>query len=84
MAGHSTCRICGVPNGSAELTNGVYVWPEGLGHYVREHSVRLPDVVISGIRNSVPPGRDTALLLEVLEAVPIDTEWWKTQVPAGS
>ncbi len=83
-AGYSSCRICGVPNGSTELTNGLYVWPEGLGHYVRKHSVRLPDMLISGIRNNVPPKRDAALLLEVLEAAPIDTEWWRTQVPAGS
>jgi hypothetical protein len=40
--GYSACRICGVTNGSLELTDGVFVWPEGLGHYVRDHAVRLP------------------------------------------
>ena len=40
--GLSDCRICGITNGSAELTDGRFVWPTGLSHYVRDHSVRLP------------------------------------------
>ena len=32
--GLSPCRLCGKPNGSAERTDGVYVWPEGLARYV--------------------------------------------------
>lgn len=40
--GFSTCRVCGEPNGSVEFTDGTYIWPEGLAHYVRDHSVRLP------------------------------------------
>jgi hypothetical protein len=46
-AGFSRCRICGKPNGTGELTDGIFVWPEGLAHYVAEHSVRLPDEFIS-------------------------------------
>ena len=42
MAGLSPCRICGDPNGSAEYADGAFTWPEGLAHYVRQHSVRLP------------------------------------------
>lgn len=42
--GFSHCR-CGcvdpVP-GSADMTDEVWVWPEGLTHYVEEHGVRLP------------------------------------------
>jgi hypothetical protein len=41
--GLSQCRFCGQSNGSAELTDGLYCWPEGLAHYVNEHEVRLPD-----------------------------------------
>ena len=45
-AGHSYCRFrCGTPDdmmGSYEYTDGVWVWPEGLAHYVEVHSVRLP------------------------------------------
>lgn len=40
--GTSMCRICRQPNGAAELTDGAYVWPEGLAHYVSDHDVRLP------------------------------------------
>ncbi len=45
--GYSWCRFrCGRPDdlmGSADMTDGVYVWPEGLVHYVEDHCVRLPD-----------------------------------------
>lgn len=40
--GYSRCRLCGIENGDLELTDGQYVWPDGLSHYVREHGVRLP------------------------------------------
>lgn len=40
--GLSPCRICGKPNGAAEFSDGLYVWPEGLAHYVDDHFVRLP------------------------------------------
>lgn len=42
--GSSTCRLCGLrPNGRECLTDGVWCWPSGLAHTVREHSVRPPD-----------------------------------------
>lgn len=45
--GHSYCRFkCGVPHaemGSRCLTDGDWVWPEGLAHYIEQHQVRLPD-----------------------------------------
>jgi hypothetical protein len=41
--GHSACRLCDKSeNGSADLTDGVYVWPEGFAHYVRQHNVKPP------------------------------------------
>jgi hypothetical protein len=40
--GYSNCRICGQQNGSCDLTDGVYVWPEGFAHYVESHGVRPP------------------------------------------
>lgn len=33
--------------GCTTLTDGKYVWPEGLAHYVSEHSVRLPENFVS-------------------------------------
>lgn len=41
--GYSTCRICGkYDNGSADYSDGIWMWPEGFGHYIREHGVRPP------------------------------------------
>lgn len=39
--GCAPCRICGKSNGNKERTDGTYLWPSGLSHYVRDHSVRL-------------------------------------------
>jgi hypothetical protein len=45
--GYSWCRYgCG-DNGSSELTDGAWVWPVGLSHYVRQHRVSLPEEFIS-------------------------------------
>ncbi len=40
----SFCRFdCGeVDMGSRDLTDGTFVWPDGLVHYVERHGVRLP------------------------------------------
>ena len=47
--GYSHCRFqCGAPEvqlGCCSLTDGTYVWPEGLAHYVEAHGVRLPGEV---------------------------------------
>ena len=48
-AGFSRCRFCKELNGSGELSDGVYVWPDGLVHYIRDHQVRLPDDVVEHI-----------------------------------
>ena len=46
FGGCSTCRFnCGIADslmGSHELADNLWVWPEGLAHYVEVHSVRLP------------------------------------------
>lgn len=47
--GFSSCRICGVPNGSKCLTDGKYIWPEGLAHYVEEHGTSLPEEFLNDI-----------------------------------
>lgn len=40
--GFSSCRICGDHLGSTERHDNVYVWPDKLSHYVKEHDVKLP------------------------------------------
>jgi hypothetical protein len=49
--GYSFCRFaCGIPNremGDSERTDGEWVWPEGLPHYVEAHSVCLPEEFVA-------------------------------------
>jgi hypothetical protein len=67
--GLSECRFCGELNGSVERTDGVYLWPEGLAHYLREHGVRPP---VSVIRHIV--ASQASMQSEPSE----DEDWWKT------
>lgn len=67
--GFSSCRLCGRSNGAVELTDTTYVWPEGLAHYVEEHSVRLPQVFIDHINRR----------LDELETATVDDSWWRSQ-----
>lgn len=66
FTGVSRCRLCSCPNGSRDLTDGTYVWPEGLGHYVLVHGVRLPAEFITHIEDR----------LAALEALERDRSWW--------
>jgi hypothetical protein len=54
FCGWSYCRFkCGIaPSalGDRDLTDGVWVWPEGLAHYVETHAVRLPNEFIDHMR----------------------------------
>lgn len=48
--GYSWCRLCDIEYsemGSADLTDGIWIWPEGLSHYLRHHSVLLPEPFLS-------------------------------------
>ncbi len=65
--GLSPCRICGAANGSIELTDTVYVWPEGLSHYLSEHSVRPPQEFIDHVMES----------LIWLDEAKYETGWWQ-------
>lgn len=51
--GVSYCRFrCGIDDfemGSRCLTDGAWVWPEGLPHYVEAHSVLLPEEFITQV-----------------------------------
>lgn len=40
--GFSFCRICEKDNGCVDLTDGEWIWPEGLYHYVAHHNLK-PD-----------------------------------------
>jgi len=73
--GVSWCRFrCGVVHlGAGEFTDGKYVWPEGLAHYIDKHEVRLPHEVVAYMlsdKNSVDV---------IGEDFEIDWSWWKKQ-----
>ena len=53
--GLSVCRFCARFNGSAEMTDGVYCWPEGLAHYVKRHLVRLPAEFVRHVHRAQNP-----------------------------
>lgn len=65
--GYSPCRICGEDNGALEYTDGTYVWPEGLAHYIYDHEVRLPDEVVKHARTR----------LDEFESRKLESGWWK-------
>jgi len=67
--GLSECRFCRQRVGALEFSDGVYIWPEGLAHYVSEHDVRLPAVFVD----------HAAGMTESLEARSVDRSWWATQ-----
>jgi len=68
--GPSMCRICGSVNCSGEFTDGVFLWPEGLAHYVFEHHVRLPDEVLLHAR----------VVTRRNEEADLDIAWWTREM----
>lgn len=52
--GYSFCRFeCGIPDpemGHRCLTDGAWVWPEGLVHYVERHRLPLPEEFVEVAR----------------------------------
>jgi hypothetical protein len=76
--GLSHCRFeCGVSNremGFREYADGIWVWPEGLVHYIGKHQLPLPPEFLetvsgdSGQPPRAPMSPDT----------PIDREFWET------
>ncbi|MCM0673531.1 hypothetical protein NCC78_02165 [Micromonospora phytophila] len=86
-AGTSPCRLCGIANGSTELTDGVhFVWPQGLAHYVEAHNVRLPDEITQLMVQSPAPVDVEAFERDILETgnVVIDDGWWRSTYGSGS
>jgi len=78
--GWSDCRFCGDDNGNREFTDGTYLWPEGLAHYVKVHGVRLPKEFVSHAVSRT----DTSAVAEMpridtIEAADIDRAWWAEQ-----
>ena len=56
--------------GSQDLTDGTWVWPEGLAHYVREHSIVLPAEFMEHAACGRPPTTPAP-------HEPVETEFWE-------
>jgi len=70
--GFAPCRLCDKQtNGNLDLTDGVYIWPEGLAHYVREHHVRLPRDFIAHVHTRA----------ELADHITVDDSWWRHASP---
>jgi hypothetical protein len=52
--GYAYCRFgCDGGFGTTDKSDGKYLWPEGLSHYVLKHAVRLPEDFIRHIHEVV-------------------------------
>jgi hypothetical protein len=74
--GFSVCRICGRQNGCSQRTDGRFVWPEGLSHYVREHGLSLPPSITSELRRAPAKPAQRYLLANVIEGFQPSLERW--------
>lgn len=76
--GVSWCRFkCGISDGLMgcdDRTDGAWIWPEGLTHYVEVHSISLPDKFLQHARanNYAIPWIPTKLL----HGVDLDLDYW--------
>lgn len=74
--GKSWCRFrCGnVEMGSADLTDGAYIFPQGLVHYLEAHLVKLPEEFIRHVQEYKPTDIPVGL-----EHGQITYDWWLSQ-----
>jgi hypothetical protein len=77
--GFSHCRFRGGPPdeemGCADLTDGVWLWPEGLHIYVERYGVRLPEDFCRHAATSGPVSLD-AQQLRSLQKASFDFNGW--------
>jgi hypothetical protein len=64
--GRAQCRFCGKLLGCSDLTDGTFIWPEGLSHYLSVHAVRLPQ---SFVQHAIRT-------LDEFESAVLDDSWW--------
>lgn len=76
--GFSWCRFnCGIEDhemGAGCFTDGDYVWPEGLSHYVRKHEVWLPAIFIEHVLQNLQ--KDNSLV-DFRKLDLHDFSWWQ-------
>lgn len=63
----SVCPLCGerLDGPSSQRSDGTWVWPSSLPHYVERHHVRLPDRMVEYIRSNahLPPESPVGLVM---------------------
>ncbi|WP_153798509.1 hypothetical protein [Foetidibacter luteolus] len=76
--GSSWCRFrCGKDVlGSKEFTDGKFVWPVGLEHYVDYHNIRLPQEIVDWVWS---PNKKSISEISEDSFFNIDYSWWKNQ-----
>ena len=85
--GCSYCRFrCGAPEedmGSRDLTDGVWVWPEGLVHYIEVHQLPLPEEFLATMEQNqwhVPELEHIDKLWEDGYSLEFWKDWYKRKV----
>lgn len=78
--GWSNCRICGekTPGGSDD-TDGLYIFPSGLVHYVEKHNLHLPDEFIKRIDENKSRLSEIYLDVSNISIHSASFDWWKNQ-----
>jgi hypothetical protein len=73
--GLSWCRFrCGIAGlGNTEFTDGTWLWPAGLLHYVETHNVKLPREVLDHMLTNKNINTGSG-------KIGVDMEWWKHQI----
>lgn len=77
--GYSSCRFaCGVPDsemGTLDLSDGTWIWPQGLAHYAEAHRIRLPREFTDHMHtNEFSPPVDLAE--HQFSSSDVDYRWW--------
>lgn len=92
LLGYSYCRFrCGIDDsemGCRDLTDGTWVWPEGLVHYVEVHNLPLPEEFIATMEGNswcVPDVKNPAVLVEKGFSLTAWKSWYEamTAVPGS-
>ena len=79
--GYSWCRFfCDIPSekmGSGERTDGCWIWPDGLSHYVRAHGIILPEEFTAHALAQKPHHRPSTDSDEEFFGAPSSLDYWR-------
>jgi hypothetical protein len=78
--GWSNCRICGAQTpGGSDDTDGIYIFPSGLVHYVEKHNLRLPDEFIKRIDENKSSLSENYVDMSNISINSASFDWWYDQ-----